>query len=213
MSTLPFPSPQFAPPVVGEPVWDMALLYPVQGSWSEEQYLSVAFSENWLIEYTDGCVEILPMPTIKHQLIVRFFMDMLRAFVDPQKLGMVLFAPLPVKLRIKAYREPDLIFNFADNHTKRAKKYYDLADLVVEVVSDDARSRQRDYEEKRADYAKAGIREYWVVDPREERVTVFALNGSEYVEHAVVQSAGLATSKLLEGFSIDVAALFAAADA
>jgi Uma2 family endonuclease len=212
MSTVPFPSPQFATPVVGEPAWDMALLYPLQGSWSEEDYLAVAFSENWLIEYTDGCVEVLPMPTVEHQLIVRYFLDMLRAFVDPRKLGVVLFAPLPVKLgaTTKAYREPDIVFNFAENHAKRNKKYYDLADLVMEVVSDDKRSHVRDYEEKRRDFAKAGILEYWIVDPQDNRVTVLALDGKTYVEHAVVQGAGLASSKLLDGFSIDVADLFAA---
>ena len=211
MSTAPFsiPTPQFAP-VIGEPVWDMALLYPLQGGWTEENYLEVAFARNWLIEFTDGCVEVLPMPTIEHQIIVRFLLDVLRAFVDPKKLGMVLFAPLPVKLGVKGYREPDIIFNFTQNHIERSKKYYDRADLVMEVVSDDKRSHTRDYDEKRADYAKAGILEYWIVDPQEQRVTVLALEGGEYVEHASLQGAGAAPSKLLDGFTIDVAAVFAA---
>jgi Uma2 family endonuclease len=191
----------------------LALLYPLQGGWTEKDYLDVAFARNWLIEYADGCVEVLPMPTIEHQLIVRFLLDVLRAFVEPRKLGVVLFAPLPVKLGVKSYREPDIIFNFAKNHVERSKQYYEGADLVMEIVSDDLRSQQRDYEEKRHDYAKAGILEYWIVDPHQVRVTVLALVGAHYIEHGVFGPGSAATSHLLDGFSVDVAAVFEAAKA
>jgi Uma2 family endonuclease len=209
MSSIPFPQPQFAP-VVGQPAWDVALLYPVQGAWAEEEYLDIALSRNWLVEYSQGCVEFLSMPTVEHQLIVRFLLDALRAFVDPQKLGMVLFAPLPVWLGPKEYREPDIIFNFAANHAKQSKKYYEHADLVMEVVSDDRRSHIRDYEDKRRDYAKAGIREYWVVDPQEQRITVLALEGSQYAEHGAFGAGSTAESRLLDGFALKVDDVFAA---
>ncbi len=212
MSTADFPTPQFAP-VVGEPAWDVALLYPLQGAWTEEDYLRLALSENWLIEYTDGCVEFLQMPTIEHQLIVRFLLDVLRAFVEPRNLGVVLFAPLPVKLLPKAYREPDLIFNFAAHHAAQKTDYYERADLVMEVVSASKRDRIRDYEEKREIYAQAGVSEYWIVDPAEKRVTVLALEGSVYVEHAAEIGQGMVASKLLDGFAVDVAAIFAAGEA
>ncbi len=209
MSTSDFPTPQFTP-VVGEPAWDVALLYPLQGSCSEQDYLDIVLTQNWLVEFSNGCVEFLPMPTMEHQLIVRFLLDALCAFVDPQNLGTVLFAPLPVWLMPKEYREPDLIFNFAENHAKRSKKYYDRADLVMEVVSSDRRSHARDYEDKRRDYAKAGIREYWIVDPAEKRITVLALVENSYAEHGVFAVGGRATSKLLAGFDVDVDATFAA---
>ncbi len=209
MSTDVFPTPQFAP-VVGEPAWDVALLYPLQGGWSEEAYLDITLSQNWLIEYSDGCIEVLPMPTIEHQLIVKFLLKALEAFTEPRNLGTVLFAPLPVWLMPKEYREPDLIFNFGDSHIASNRKYYEGADLVMEIVSSDDRSQTRDYEIKRQDYAKAGIREYWIVDPQQQRVTVLALDGAEYSEHNVLQASGQATSKLLDGFEIEVAAIFQA---
>jgi Uma2 family endonuclease len=212
MSTDLFPTPQFAP-VVGEPAWDLAILYPLQGNWTEEDYLRIALHENLLIEYTDGCVEVLQMPTIVHQLIVRFLLDSLRAFVEPHKLGVVLFAPLPVKLSPKAYREPDLIFNFTENHAAATKDYYEHADLVMDVVSAGERDRKRDYEEKRQDYAKAGIREYWIVDPFERRIAVLTLQGTQYLEHGVFADRASATSRLLAGFAVDVSAAFDAGKA
>jgi Uma2 family endonuclease len=210
MSTDWLSSPPITP-VVGEPAWDIARLYPVQGDWSEEDYLAIALSENVLIEFTDGCIEVLPMPTIEHQLILRYLLDMLRAFVEPRNLGMVLFSPLPVRTLVKRkYREPDLIFNFTENHARQGRKYYTSADLVMEVVSDDRQSHKRDYLKKREDYAEAGIKEYWIVDPQEQRITVLALQGAAYAEHGAFAAGARATSKLLPDFFVEVDSVFAA---
>ncbi|MCC6494224.1 MAG: Uma2 family endonuclease [Pirellulales bacterium] len=65
----------------------------------------MAFAENRLIEFTNGCIEVLPMPMSAHQLIVRFLLDALRSFVEPG-LGVVLFAPLPLSTVPTKYREP-----------------------------------------------------------------------------------------------------------
>jgi Uma2 family endonuclease len=57
--------------------------------------------------------------------------------------------------------------------------------LVVEVVSSsdtDKKSRKRDYEDKRAEYAQRGIPEYWIVDPIAAVVLVLALDGNQYQE-------------------------------
>lgn len=177
---------------------------------SEYEYLAYALDTNRRMEYSQGWIDNLPRPTIEHQLIVRFLLDALRKFVEPKKLGTVLFGPVPLQLMPNEYREPDLIFNFKDSHLSRDKKYYEGADLVMEVVSDDSRSRERDYEKKRRDYASAGIREYWIVDPAEKCVTVLALEGKDYVQHASLQATGEATSKLLDGFAVDIARIFEA---
>jgi Uma2 family endonuclease len=200
------------PPVPGEPTWAVALMYPLQGDWTEEQYLSLAFERNWLVEYSSGCVEVLPMPTVEHQLIVKFLLKSLEAFLEPRNLGVVLFAPLPVWMGPRNYRAPDLVFKFQENHAKRTTPYYKGADLVMEVVSDDSRSHERDHKQKRLDYAAAGIPEYWIVDPQDNRITVLALEGDRYVEHGVFEQDEVATSRLLPGFSISVEAVFAAAN-
>ena len=77
---------------------------------------------------------------------------------------------------------------------------------MIEVVGPD--DPQRDLVEKRADYAEAGIPEYWIVDPRGETITVLALKGEAYAEHDVHVRGDWAASVLLEGFTVDVAAAF-----
>jgi len=43
-------------------------LLPLQGLWTEEQYLRLTDQTNRFIEFTEGAVEILPMPTRKHRI-------------------------------------------------------------------------------------------------------------------------------------------------
>ena len=69
------------------PAWEIARLFPEQGHLSESDYLLVTERTRQLVEFTDGCIEVLPTPTLEHQEIVLFLVNLLRAFVQPAKLG------------------------------------------------------------------------------------------------------------------------------
>ncbi|MCY3813619.1 MAG: Uma2 family endonuclease [Gammaproteobacteria bacterium] len=56
--------------------------------------------------------------------------------------------------------------------------------------------------------ADGRIAEYWIVDPERATITVLSLRGHEYSEHGLFASGEVATSPLLEGFGVDVAAAF-----
>jgi Uma2 family endonuclease len=191
-----------------DPAWDVARLFPVQGAWTVNDYTALTDLTNQLVEYTDGRVEVLDVPTETHQLLVRFLIDALRAFVEPRQLGEVLFAPLRVRISASKFREPDVVFMLRSHAERRGEEYWEGADLVLEVVSNNPIARRRDTETKRLDYAEAGIPEYWIVDPTEKRVTVLTLAGGAYVEHGQFGTDTVATSCLLSGFSLDVAQLF-----
>jgi len=165
--------------------WEVATLYPAQGDWSENEYLRLSDSTNRLIEFTDGRLEFLTMPTLEHQLILKFLLRSLDNFVEPAALGIVLFAPMPVHIRVGKYREPDLVFKFMENHAKTQGPYYQGADLIMEVVSNDRSSHERDYQQKVLDYAEAAIPEYWIVDPQEKQITVLILDGNTYATRGV----------------------------
>jgi Uma2 family endonuclease len=196
------PSTSSRPPSEPEPAWDIARLFPYQGYWSEEDYLEL--DTNYLVEFTDGYVEVLPMPKTSHQQIVQYLSNLLLAFASARSLGTVLFAPLRVQLRRKKYREPDVLFMFAEHSDRMGEEFWVGADLVMEVVSDDPESRERDLVTKRTDYAKAGIPEYWVIDPDERKVTVLKLDGHHYTVHGEYVPGTRAESSLLEGFGVEV---------
>jgi len=181
--------PWTAPTAEAEPAWEVALLFPAQGAWSEEEYLSL--DTNHLVEFSNGTIEVLPMPSDKHQSIVFFLSALLGAFA--QKIGgKVLFAPLRLRLWPDKIREPDLLFLADANDPRRQNAYWTGADLVVEVVSPD--DPQRDLVTKRSEYAQAGIPEYWIVDPQAETITVLRLEAASYVEHGVFRRGEIATS-------------------
>ena len=179
-------------------------LLPRQGCWSDEEYLWLTDHTNRPIEFTDGHIEELPMPTDTHQAILAFFYDLFCDYIRPR--GVVRFASLRLRIREGKFREPDLLLLRDRSDPRREDRYWLGADLVVEVVSADC--PQRDWVAKRIDYAEAGIPEYWIADPRDARITVLALEGEMYVEHGVFARGDTATSPLLDGFSVDVAAVF-----
>lgn len=190
-----------------EPTWDVALLFPAQGSWSEEEYLGL--TGNRLVEYSHGYLEVLPMPTTSHQRIVACLYGLLLQFVSAGRLGTVLFAPLRVRLWPGKYREPDILFMLAQNQAKMREEFWEGADLVVEVVSNE--DRRRDIETKRREYAQAAIREYWIVDPLEQQISVLRLEGDRYIVHGAHHPGQMASSALLPGLAVEVAAVLGAA--
>jgi hypothetical protein len=95
MSTASVPADPTFPgdvPVRGQPAWNLALLYPLQGQWGDQKYLAFTNSTNRLVELSDGSIEVLPMPTSSHHRIVLYLLARLQAFVLPGKLGEVMCA-------------------------------------------------------------------------------------------------------------------------
>jgi Uma2 family endonuclease len=195
-----------------EPTWEILPLFPEQGEWSEEDYLSLEekLDTHRLIELVDGRIEVLPVPTEEHQSIVFFLTQALYAFVKPRRLGKVLFSGLRVRMRARNFREPDVVFLGSRNEVKRGNRFWRGADLVMEVVSED--DPDRDYVDKRSEYAKAGIREYWIVDPRTRSITLLTLKGRAYLERGVFKDGQAATSAHLKGFTVNVSEVFDAAN-
>ena len=179
-------------------------LCPLQGLWTEEQYLRLTDHINCLVEYADGYVEVLPMPTRKHQAISRYMFLALLGGVQARG-GTVFYAPLRVRVAPGRFREPDVLL-LLDVHDPRNQNAFWLgADLVVEIVSPD--DVERDTVVKRQDYAAAGIPEYWIINPLDATLTVLQLVGQAYVVHGVFQRGDLATSRLLPDFTVPVDAV------
>ncbi|QDU86994.1 hypothetical protein Pla175_03480 [Pirellulimonas nuda] len=205
--------PSLPPALANGPqyAWELATLYPQQGAWDEVEYLHLTDGSNRRIELTGGVLEFLPLPTLKHQTLAGFFYHALLAFVTKHDLGVVPFPPIRVRSPAGQIREPDALFLSKANSRWLHNRVFEGADLVAEVVSGDAKDRKRDLVTKHAEYAQAGISEYWVIDPEQRVVLVYKLTGAEYALHGRFES-GEADSVLLTGFALDVEALFAAAD-
>ena len=96
---------------------------------------------------------------------------------------------IEVQSKYATARQPDLIVHSENSEAaivvdgKLLRLGMSLPILIVEVVSSsdtDKKSSDRDYIEKRNEYAARGIPEYWIVDPIEEIVLVLGLQSGEY---------------------------------
>jgi Uma2 family endonuclease len=186
--------------------WEIAELFPPQGEWTELEYL--ALPGNRLVEFSDGKIEVLPMPTEQHLMIMVFLLDILRGHVAKVDGGKVLPAGIRVRLWPGRIREPDIVFMRRVNESRRGNDCWAGADLVMEIVSGDAKDRERDLVTKREEYARGQIPEYWIVDPETRKIIVLTLKGVRYEEHGVFTEGQRATSVLLPGFSVDVREVF-----
>jgi Uma2 family endonuclease len=83
-----------------------------------------------------------------------------------------------------------------------------IPQIVIEVVSPG--SEQRDYDEKRDEYLRFGVVEYWIVDEQQGRTLVLRRSRGKWVEK-VVHPPELYATRLLPGFTLDCGAVFAAA--
>ena len=179
----------------------MAELLPPNGTCSAEEYLWLSARTNHLVEFAEGSIEVLPIPTDRHQAMVEFLFLLLYDYASRTD-GKARFAPLRLRIAEGRFREPDILYLRAADDGRRDERFWTGADLVMEVVSPD--DPARDHATKRNEYAEAGIAEYWIVDPQDETITVLRLAGQVYVEHGRFVRGQVANSALLAGLSADV---------
>jgi Uma2 family endonuclease len=180
-------------------------ILPPQGTWSEDEYLVLTDHRSRLVEFTDGYLEVLPMPTDKHQAILGVLYLAFLNFMSPRG-GKVRFSPLRLRIRPGKFREPDLLLLLSATDPRWQNRFWLGADLALEVVSAD--KPERDLVEKRGDYAEGGVPEYWVVNPQTETITVLRLRGDAYEEVGNYRRGESAKSVVLAGFTVPVAAVF-----
>lgn len=164
----------------------------------------LALPEPTHAEWVRGEVIIFMPPTTRHQDILLFLAVLMRLFAETLRAGKVLVAPVEMRLIAgQLSREPDIVFVSEANQQRiTAARIEGPADLVVELVS--PHSTTRDYHEKYHEYAQAGIREYWLIDPRpdHEQVTCYQLDPQGAYQPAPPDAHGRLHSAVLTGFWI-----------
>jgi Uma2 family endonuclease len=124
--------------------------------------------------------------------------------------GRLFFAPLDVVFSLYDVVEPDLLFVASDQLEILTEKNVQGAPaIVVEVLS--TGTRERDEHIKRQLFDRCGVREYWLVDPERNQVTVHRREDGRALRPGGPLTAAdhvLLTTPLLPGFSLSIAELF-----
>jgi len=133
-----------------------------------------------------------------HEQLFGFLYVLLRTFVNRRQLGFVLGSRTAVRLSDYDAPEPDILFVAADRAEIIHENFIAGApDLAVEIVSPS--SRDLDLGPKRDLYRKAGVREYWLVDPYRQRIQ-FLANRRNRWRALPVGKKNVLRSEVLPGF-------------
>ena len=161
-------------------------------------------------ELDDGALYIVGCSGSKdHQFLMHWFCrhieDCLRTTWPP--LGEVHHEMTTILSRARHRApEPDIVVILAGRSDVAGVVHVEgVPDLVVEILSTD---RGRDLTRKREMYADSGIREYWIVDPRDDTVTALELRNGRYIQRAVLDAAAALTTPLLPALSIPLGSIF-----
>ncbi len=172
---------------------------------SYEDYLEFA-GDSQIIEWVNGEV-IQTMPPVNiHQNISRFLSTLLDSFINFFGAGELRYAPFEVKLWPGGpSREPDIFFVTQENLPKLTERRFEGApDLVIEIISPGSVTEDRVY--KFTQYMEAGVREYWIVDPRfrQQQVDFYVLGDDGIFHSAPLAEDGRYFSTVLPHFWLDI---------
>ena len=149
--------------------------WPAQGEWTYEDYRRLP-DDGRRYEIIEGVLYVTAAPNFDHQYTVTRLLVHLDSLVTKHRLGVVLVAPFEVHLPDVARPvQPDVLFISSERAPRPgAADFTGAPDLIVEVLS---RSTARtDRLVKFGAYERAGVREYWLVEPRTHSVEVYSLS-------------------------------------
>ena len=164
-----------------------------------------------LLEYIDGAVFMSPPPSTKHQRVSSRLQLALGNFLTGGPCE-VFVAPYDIELQKVGIEGnkiiiPDIsIICEKDGFTET--KYVGVPLLIMEILSPSNQSH--DLITKLNLYMKFGVKEYWIVNPMLDSITVYVLNEEGmYEQFDIKTSSGNVKSHTLAGFTIEVANVFA----
>jgi Uma2 family endonuclease len=169
--------------------------------WTYEEYCKLDDEQRY--EIINGDLLMAPSPDTWHQDWSRELSMLLNAHVKARKLGKVFFAPLDVVLDPENTVQPDIVFVASANLSiVQRRAIFGVPDLVVELVSPS--SVRRDRYDKKALYARFGVKEYWIGDPANRSLEVLVLKNGQYELHSSAEERGKLTSVVLPGLEFDL---------
>ena len=179
------------------------------GAWSYEDILTFP-DDGRRYEIIEGDLYEMPSPTsVQAATIINLIALLLPIVARIQ--GRLFTAPLDVFVPGGDPVQPDVLLVLPDGNARvELRGIEGPPDLVIEVVSPS--NRGRDLLTKRALYARAGVREYWLVDPEARTIEILVLDRDAF--HLAVTASGDETpvSPLLGSLPTSVADLFAGID-
>jgi Uma2 family endonuclease len=136
-----------------------------------------------------------PSPSRDHQLVLIKLTTLLFQFLSDQQTGTLLTAPFDVYFeQEQSIVQPDLfVVLIEDQHIIKKNGVYGVPAIIIEIIST---NRAYDTQRKRTLYEKAGVKEYFMIDPENKKTTLLTLNASGTYEQTYEET-GVLNSGIL----------------
>jgi Uma2 family endonuclease len=161
-------------------------------------------------ELIDGEHYVTPSPNTKHQRISLRLVVAIGAWLEEHPIGRLFHAPYDVVLSLFDIVEPDLVYlsNQRAADVMTALHLRGAPELVVEIGSPGTRGRDETI--KRRLYERAGVSEYWCIDPELDVVRVYRRDGDRFARPVELsrEVGDILTTPLLPGLALPLDRVF-----
>lgn len=164
-------------------------------------------TEDMKAEFINGEIIIHSPVANEHESVSNELNTLLNVYVSLNNLGRITHEKLMINLTRNDY-EPDICFYKKERASKfkDGQKLFPAPDMVVEILSRSTEKIDRGI--KFEDYALHGIKEYWIIDPRQKTIEKYLLKNKTYELDEKVHNGNIISSAVIKGFSIPAKALF-----
>jgi len=161
-------------------------------------------------ELIDGEHYVTPSPNTKHQRVSINLTVLIGGWLERNPIGQVFHAPFDVVFSKYDVVEPDLLYLSNERASDALTPLHvrGVPELVIEIGSPG--TRKRDETIKRRLYERAGVTDYWVVDPQIDTIRVYRREGNGFarVVELSAESSDVLTTTLLPGLEIPLSRVF-----
>jgi Uma2 family endonuclease len=161
-------------------------------------------------ELIDGEHYVTPSPNNKHQRVSVDLTVMIGGWLETHPIGRIYHAPFDVVFSNFDVVEPDLLYMSASRMATILTPQHvrGAPDLVIEIASPGTRAR--DATIKRALYERAGVLEYWIIDPEIDVIRIYGQAGKVSLRPVELSrdNGDVLTTPLLPGLELPLARIF-----
>ena len=164
-------------------------------------------------ELVDGVLVEEEMPDLAHETVVAWLIRAIGAWVIPRR-GFVFGSEAKFAVGPRRGRKPDVtVYLPGCPPLPRRGVVRVPPDIAIEVVSPTPKDHRRDRRDKAADYARFGVRWYWLIDPERRTIEILGRAAGGSFER-MLEGTGDTLERLpgCEGLSLDLGALWAEVD-
>lgn len=178
---------------------------------SYEEFMEIYEKSNTRMEFINGEIFIMSSPNVYHQAILGNLHVLFKEYFKGKKCKPFI-APFDAHFRKKDIKDPDvlqpdlIVLCDLENNINEKGRYTGTPTLTLEILSSSTRSTDMVY--KLNTFMTSGVAEYWIVDPDNQRITIYSFADCQVDKMEVYRKDEIAVSTAFEGLSVDVKPLF-----